>query len=190
MSKLAIWMAAAALACACGSSDDKGDQKKPAPGPPPVPKAPPPSTTPEPPPAPPSAEPATQELPAMGLQIDVPGTWTVKEIKKDHYLIKVPMTASTKTPPRLDIAVMPKASKPPKSVDAAAKDCPAKVVEKKQLEGGRFYYVCEQAIPGRTLRNFRLIMPQKSGDAISCVGVADVDAISALLDACVSLRAP
>jgi hypothetical protein len=185
MNKRAIWLTIAAFSAACGGGGDdkKKDNDKPPAKPPEEPKPAPP----EPPPPAPDA-PVAVELTDLGMQIDAPAAWTMKQLKPELYKFNIPSPAGTNSPPRLDVTRLKKGGKepPPKTVDIAAKACPAKVIEKKALEGGGFYYVCEQTANRRTLRNFRLILPEASGDAISCLGVA-AD-VSALLTACQSLR--
>jgi hypothetical protein len=189
MKKLAISMAIAALA-ACGGEDDKKDQpagKAPPPAPV-VPKAPKDDT---PPPPPPSDAPVSTPLSELGLQIDVPGTWGVKWVK-DHYTIKIPFLTGTRIPPVMNVVRLeaPAKGKPPlpKNVDVASKDCPAKVIEKQTLDDGRFYYVCEQTAAGRTLRNFRVLIPEPAGSMIQCSGNAGE--VSAMIAACQTLRTP
>jgi len=188
----AIGLAMAMLA-ACGKDDgDKGG--KPAPAPPPptqvAPKAPPPA----PPPPPPSNEPQSVALADIGATIQAPATWQLKQLNKTTYTFRItppPAPPGTiVTPPRV-IIVRDKAGPKTKSLDAAAKGCPGKVIDKNTLDGGRFYYVCEQTAVGRTVRNFQVIVPikgDKGGEVITCSGsAADV---AELLTACQSLSVP
>ena len=179
--KMRTWLVLALMVSACGKEDDKkAPAKEPAPAPPP--KA---EPTPPPEPQPPADAPKTVTLDDLGMQIEVPGTWTLKKIKDGTYTFRVPYPAGTNIPPRLDVVRL---AKGPKNVDAAAKGCPAKVIEKKTLDDGRYYYICEQTAAGRTLRNFQLVTPEPEGAAVTCSGnAADV---SALLAACETLRKP
>lgn len=186
MRNLGMALIAAALLVAGCSSDEstnaKPEQEK-KPAPPPV------ETKPaEPPPAPPKLptdEPVETELPGLGYTIKVPGTWKMKEISKTSYHFKVPVIGGhTDIPSRMDVNM----GKAPSSVGAASKACPAKVLEKKTLDDGRFYYVCEQTAVGRTLRNFQYIIKTKTkGKAIMCTGNgAD---ITPMLEACKTMAA-
>lgn len=179
------WLVAVLIVAACGKGDDKKEPaRESAPAPPPKtePAPPPEPTTP---PEAPTDAPKTITLDDLGMQMDIPGTWTLKRIKEGTYTVRIPYPAGTNIPPQLTVVRLAKA---PKNVDAAAKGCPAKVIEKKKLDDGRFYYICEQTAVGRTLRNFQLMTPEAEGAAITCSGnAADV---SALLSACETLRKP
>ncbi len=186
MRNLGMAFAAAALLVAACSSDELTSEKA-APE-----KEPPPAETkpaePTPPPSPPpvlSDEPVDTDLAGIGYTIKVPGTWKLKEIGKTSYHFTIPLIGKkTDIPSRMDINV----GKAPSSVGAASKACPAKVLEKKTLDDGRFYYICEQTAVGRTLRNFQYIIKTKTkGQAIMCTANgADIDP---MLEACKTLTA-
>lgn len=133
-----------------------------------------PSTDPAPAPAPappPSNEPATVNLDKLGYSIDVPGTWTMKELSAEVVTFRIPggeQQAGALIPFRLDVRQQLKA---PKNAAAAAKACPADVIDTQKDDAGRFYYVCKQTAVGRTVQTFQYVIPSASKQpAVICSG--------------------
>jgi hypothetical protein len=128
-------------------------------------------------------EPATPTaLAGLGYQIDVPESWKLKKVSDRFFTFRLPSVkqGGVTNVPRLDVTVLPSGVR---SVDAAAKGC-ANVVDKATLDGGSYYWVCEQQVAGLTIRNFSLVIP---GDVfITCEG-SSVD-VAPILRACRTLR--
>ena len=180
----------AALAAACSKKADEGKKdKQPAKTPPAAAATPDAAAAPAqtPPAQPPAEAPQTVSLDPLGYEITVPGSWTMKAINKETYTFRIPKPPSTGpgpvTPPRLDVV---RTKSGPKNLDAGTKGCPGKIIDKKTMADGRFYYVCELTAAGRTLRNFQMITKEKSGQLVACVGNADD--VTELLAACETLH--
>jgi hypothetical protein len=175
-------MVLALAATACGKGDGGDKKAGPAATPPAAPAAQPATVDPEP---AATEAPAPQMLDSLGYQIDVPASWTVKQVNENAYSFRLPTdkTNGVTIMPTLQVS---RRQAGPASADAAAEDCRGTVGDKEMLEGGAFYYTCKQDAGGITLVEFSYFIPGEQ--FIYCTGSGGD--ITATLAACRSLRKP